>query len=483
MGKYKQLAINISIFALNFVATKLITFLLVPLYTYYLSKAEFGLTDMSVTVNMMVGPLATLAIADAVIRFVIEDHEHSGRYVLTGVTVTLLGTVVIALLLPLLDLPFFGGLGNYRFQYLCTFISSNFFSLFGEIARGLGILNLIPVCAITSSIVTTVLAVVCISWLGMGANGYFIAVSVGPTIGCLLYLIIGGLGKIIFFEIRELKHNVRGYLAVQYISFRSMLRYSLPLVPNSLFWWIGTSINRFFLTGILGVACSGLFAAASKIPSLLSMVYQVFLQAWQISAFQEAHDNPSVFFSRIYAVLRPVMFMASSALMLISPWLAYLLLQREFYQAWTLIPMLLIAILFNVLNSFVGTVYTTTMKTKGLMFTTLLGAASSVALNAMLIPVCGVMGACYAMAISNALVFVLRIFGTKTILTFDMQWGKFTIAATLLGLQTIVVSSQINGYFLVSAFICAALAIIEIFGMRRYLALLLGKVLNPNRSR
>lgn len=201
---------------------------------------------MSVTVNMMVGPLATLAIADAVIRFVIEDHEHSGRYVLTGVTVTLLGTVVIALLLPLLDLPFFGGLGNYHFQYLCTFISSNFFSLFGKIARGLGILKLIPVCAITSSIVTTGLAVVCISWLGMGTNGYFIAVSAGPTIGCLLYLIIGGLGKIIFFEIRELKHNVRGYLDVQYISFRSMLRYSLPLVPNSLFWWIGTSINRFF---------------------------------------------------------------------------------------------------------------------------------------------------------------------------------------------------------------------------------------------
>ncbi|KAB7788135.1 oligosaccharide flippase family protein [Bifidobacterium cebidarum] len=472
MGKYKQLAINISIFALNFVATKLITFLLVPLYTYYLSKAEFGLTDMSVTVNMMIAPLATLAIADAVIRFVIENQERSGRYVLTGVVVTFIGVFIVALLLPLLDLPFFGGLGTYRFQYLCTFATSSFFSLFGEIARGFGILKLIPLCAVTSSIITMGLAIVCIAWLNMGANGYFIAVSAGPAIGCLLYLTIGGFGSIIITEIRQMHQNPHKYISVQYADFRSMLRYSLPLVPNSLFWWIGTSINRFFLTGILGVASSGLFAAASKIPGLLSMVYQVFLQAWQISAFQEAHDNPNIFFSRIYSLLRPLMFMAASILMLFSPWIASLLLQKEFYQSWTLIPMLLIAILFNVLNSFVGTIYTTTMKTKGLMITTLIGAASSVILNAALIPICGIIGACYAMAISNILVFLLRIFGTKKILSFDMQWGKFFLATVLLGVQTAIMTIHANAYLPISAVLCTVLVVIEMYGIHQYLALL-----------
>ena len=52
MNKYKTLLLNIGLFGINTVATKLITFLLVPLYTYYLSTKEFGITDMSLTVSI-----------------------------------------------------------------------------------------------------------------------------------------------------------------------------------------------------------------------------------------------------------------------------------------------------------------------------------------------------------------------------------------------------------------------------------------------
>ena len=71
----------------------------------------------------------------------------------------------------------------------------------------------------------------------------------------------------------------------------AMLRYSLPLIPNSLFWWMGTSINRFFITGMIGIGASGLFAAAGKVPGLVNTVYAVFQQAWQLSAFQEARER------------------------------------------------------------------------------------------------------------------------------------------------------------------------------------------------
>lgn len=47
MGKYRRLILNTVLFAINAVATKLITFFLVPLYTYYMSAGEYGLTDMS----------------------------------------------------------------------------------------------------------------------------------------------------------------------------------------------------------------------------------------------------------------------------------------------------------------------------------------------------------------------------------------------------------------------------------------------------
>ena len=75
MSGYKNLAVNTALFAANAVATRLMTFLLVPLYTYYMSAGEYGITDMSLTVISLVTPLATLAVADAAVRFIIEDDS------------------------------------------------------------------------------------------------------------------------------------------------------------------------------------------------------------------------------------------------------------------------------------------------------------------------------------------------------------------------------------------------------------------------
>ena len=69
MSRYIDLIKNIGLFTLSNFAVKLVAFLLVPLYTYYLSTAEYGVTDMlTTTVNMLV-PLATLSVADATLRF------------------------------------------------------------------------------------------------------------------------------------------------------------------------------------------------------------------------------------------------------------------------------------------------------------------------------------------------------------------------------------------------------------------------------
>ena len=84
MNKYRTLLLNIGLFGINTVATKLITFLLVPLYTYYLSTKEFGITDMSLTVISLVLPIASMSISDAVLRFVIDDSNDQKSVVSYG---------------------------------------------------------------------------------------------------------------------------------------------------------------------------------------------------------------------------------------------------------------------------------------------------------------------------------------------------------------------------------------------------------------
>ena len=84
MGKYKNLLVNIGLFTLNTVSTKLITFLLVPLYTYFLTAAQYGVTDMSLTVAGLVTPVVTLSIGDATTRYIIDDPDDKNDIYLSG---------------------------------------------------------------------------------------------------------------------------------------------------------------------------------------------------------------------------------------------------------------------------------------------------------------------------------------------------------------------------------------------------------------
>ena len=467
MGKYRNLALNLAIFALNMVATKLITFVLIPLYTYFLSAGEYGITDMSLTVITLATPLVTLSIADAALRFIIEDGAHASEYVAIGVCVTLGSVVLVGMLSPVLDLPVFGGLGAYKAFFILAYASNAVFNFCGELARGLNHVKLIPVCAVTSSLVTAGLAFPLIGLVHLGVVGYFISVITGPLVGASVYVVLGRYPSIIVRGFRALRSGGERGLSVS-AAFRRMLTYSLPLIPNALFWWIGTSINRFFITGMLGIAASGLFAAASKISNMLNMLYTVFQQAWQLSAFQESKDERiAAFFSTVFSALLAVMGVGAAALSCFAPLIASVLLQKEFYTAWTLIPVSLLAFYFNALNAFVGTVFTANMKTRSLMTTTTAGSLLCMLFTWLLIPPFGLVGASTAMVVGNAAVFLLRVRSARRVIRFDMAWPRLVLTSVLLCGQAAVVYLQLPGWPAASAGVLAVLAVVHIACNRR----------------
>ena len=436
MGRYRDLAVNTALFALNSVATKLVTFLLVPLYTTYMSAGEYGLTDMSLTVISLLTPLVTLDVAEAAVRFIVGDRVCSDRYAALALGVTCASVAVVAALTPLLDLPALGGLGGHKAWFVAAYAASALLAMCGEVARGMGEVRVIPVCAGASSLVTFAMAVATIAWAGMGVEGYFASVTAGPVVGVALYLVLGGLGPAALRGARELAFSGR---AAAWVLARPMLRYALPLIPNSLFWWLGSGINRLFITGALGVAASGMFAAASKVPNLLNTAYSIFQQAWQLSAFQgSGEEGLERFFSRVFALVQAGMTVLCAALSLLAPWVASVLLRGETYAAWPMIAPLLISNLLNVLASFYGTVYSTTMHTSFIMKTTVLGALSCVVLTPLLIPVMGTYGACVASALGQGAVFVARAVDSRKYLRFDAGWRFLTPTLALLVAQAAV---------------------------------------------
>ena len=158
MGKYKDLMVNTGLFAFTQIATKLITFFLVPLYTAYMSTADFGVTDMSSTVVSMVLPLATLSV-----------------------------------LSPMLSLSFFGGLDRYRGLFIASYALCALQTFFNMLARALNKVRIIPISAIVTTALTAICAVVFIAHMGLGASGFFYSLLVGNMGGVLCFFFIGGM--------------------------------------------------------------------------------------------------------------------------------------------------------------------------------------------------------------------------------------------------------------------------------------------------
>lgn len=452
MHKYKVLLINIGLFTLNTVSTKLITFLLVPLYTFFLTTEQYGITDMSLTVASLIAPIVTLSIGDAVTRYIIDDSTDKARYISIGFWVTLIGCLVTFLLLPILDFPIFGGLGEYKFLYFVYFLTSSFNAYLVNVARGLNHITLITWASIISSLASASAAGILIGLLGWKVEGYFTSLILGGIMSIGIYLAFGKAWR--YISIPKI-HRDRELL-------RRLLLYSMPLMPNSIFWWVGTSINRFFITSALGIGASGLFAAASKIPNVMNIVSTTFWQAWSLSAFQEfKKTNTAKFYSNIFAVFRTFCFIIASVLTLIAPWLASLLLQKEFYAGWPIIPILILAFLFNVFAGFYGTVFTASMQTKFLLTSTIAAGVVVLMLTWLFLPLMGLQGAAWAMVVSNFVMYAMRVFRSGSIVRISVKWPIMILNFVLISAQVCVMSWQPSGYMTLSACILAAICIVS----------------------
>ncbi len=117
-----------------------------------------------------------------------------------------------------------------------------------------------------------------------------------------------------------------------------MLRYALPLVPASIFWWITNASDQFFVAAMLedGTSWTAVLGASYKLPTILSIVSTIFTEAWQISAFTDGTDSQrEQFFSRVFSAYQSLIFLAAAGIVLMAqPFMA--IYRDDYFIGWKL---------------------------------------------------------------------------------------------------------------------------------------------------
>lgn len=420
----KYLLKNTAVFTIGNLATRLISFVLIPLYTNVLTTAEYGIADLVVTICTITVPIITLNIAESVMRFNLDKDSNSDSITKIGLVVLLCGLVFGSVLIPVCSLfAQVKGFGLLIYFYIVFSASSQVFLCD---LRGKELIVKYTIGNILMTLMVAIFNIVFLLYFSWGIKGYLAAYCLSYLLTSVYAVIVGKLYRsfAIPIEIGKMKE---------------MLKYSIVLIPNSFMWWIMNSSDHVMVTSMIGVAANGVYAISYKLPNLISTFTGIFNQAWQYSAIREesSYDKEEYVNRVLETMIVSVMLIGIGMLTFIKPFLR-LYVSLDYYLAWKYTPFLIIGCVFLTLGTFMATTYNVHKDSCGFLVSGSIGAIINIILNFILIPMIGVFGAAIATCISYIAVFSFRVFHTRKYIHYKVITKAFVFGSFIMFISSCI---------------------------------------------
>lgn len=448
-NKYKTLLKNSSILGLGEVLSKLLVFLLLPLYSSVLTTGEYGIATLVADSSNLLFPIVTLGVSQAVFRYSYGKRKDRPAVFTAGLTMLFAGMVFFVAVSPLLKLiprlsDYVLLLGMYVFMFALN-------TLCGSLLRGMNAVKPFAIKGIICTASNLIFNIIFLLVFRLGVTGYLLANICGDFVA-VLYMVIGG-DLLDYIEPRQITKKI----------FVEMIRFSVPLIPTTICWWIVNMSDRFMITYMVSESANGVYAAAYKIPNIMITVTGIFINVWQMSLVNEENRGQKwgKFFTQIYDGFKSVMFVAGTFIILLCRAAAKLLLKNDFYDAWEYMPYLTVACIFEGITSFVGVIYIVKKKSVNSLVCALSGAVINVILNLILIHFMGAMGAALATMISYMSVYFVTTYRSRVLVGYKVKLPFTSVNTALLLIQGIfTVADKTYGIF-VSAGIAVAVTVLN----------------------
>lgn len=377
-------------------ASKALSFLLVPLYSVWLSPEEYGLYDLLVSYITLGIPFVTLQLEQAVYRNCIEDQENARSYFSTSMCLVLPLLIIAACIVCAVTTA--TGL-VYSLEFTLYFISLTLFTVLTEYVRGNRQLRLYSLINIVAGVIIFGSSLLLVGALGLGLRGVISAYPLAYFSCCLFILI-------------RFKPIILDSFSLRRLS--SMLRYSIPLIPNNIAWWITNVSNRTVISLTIGSYFNGLFAVCSKVPTIVSMLFGVFNLAFQQTAFVSIRDDDSKeYFTKIFGQLVNLLGSGCLAIVACVPFIYVQFIDRAYWDGMVCVPLLVAGTFLLCLAQYLGNLLLAEMRTNVIGISTILAALINVTVNFALIYQLGILAAAIASLLGYISMFGIRYYLVK----------------------------------------------------------------------
>lgn len=404
---------NTAILSFGTLCTKGIMFLMTPLLTRWLSQNDYGIYDLLITYVTLLIPFITLDCGEAAFRFLAEtnDDERNKRKVIVSSSffVALLGFCIAGIIIlaiyffykPLRDvLPyFFVLLICEALNTFCTFL-----------VRGL---KKLPIYAFSNILYVTVMAILAFLFVRVfnwGLSGVLLAYSGGYVVS-------------IIFSTFNIK--IYRYISIKDFSLlklRKMLKFSLPLMPNAISWWIINVSDRTIVSVFLGTATNAVYAVANKIPNLCQTLFNVFHLSWQENAVETLNDSDrDSYYTNVMNKMLEILGSICIAILAINFLFFKILFTQDYFAAYYQVPILILSIMLSMLAQFIGGIYIAKMESKKNGVTTAMAAVINIIVHLCLVKYIGLYAATISTLISYGILVLVRFFDIRKSIRLRLQ--------------------------------------------------------------
>ena len=408
----------------------IISFVTIPLITYFISPDEFGRVSMFSLATSLVELVIYLGLDQAYVKYFYELDKRDAFFnsMLPSVAFSILIGIIILIVNKPISLWLFDNANEFGLVvmlalYLPFSVIGRFHSMFARISE-----HAIRY-SIFSILTKLIMLIGCIGFFYITGKQYR-SVIYATTFAQVVTPII-----MILINSREI--HFKGVMISKPV-ISMLLAYGLPLIPATVVGWVLNSIDKVMIRNMVGYEQLGLYSAALKIVSVLAIIQSCFVAFWTPVAFRWNKEGVSI--KRFDTVGQILCFVMSFlfALILLFKDVIIAILSPEYHSAITIIPFLLLhPIMYTISEVTVVGIYFTGRSSKTIIIA-IVSCIINVVGNTLLIPNFGAIGASIATGVSYCVFFWIRTFISINI------WKKIKINHYIICSVMLIMLSSLN---------------------------------------
>lgn len=448
-NRYKRLGINTLWVFLGRSGNFIMAFIMLPLYTHWLSPGEYGEGDLIQTYSTIFMCFTTCCIAQSIFIFPKNCTElEKKKYYSSGWAYIFVAICLAAIIFFIIEVITrkigYKGTLTEHLWLIYGLMFANFIQEYTQqFTRSIDKMSIYSTTGIIQSVLVAITSVIFIPLYGF--IGYILSLIFSPILAAFYSFVASR-----SYSYLSLSSFDRDYL-------KKLLVYGIPLIPNTIMWWIVNGFNRPIIEETLGLFAVGLFAIANKFPGIVTNVSTIFTNAWGISMLEEfGKPGFSVFFNKNVKFIFTILVLLCAIVSIFSKQILLLFADESYIEAWKILPILVIGALFSSMSSLVGGIFMALKNSKFFFLSSVAGGFSSVILTFILIKAMGLQGAAWATALSFFIILVFRVkFAWKYLSDLNiLYYLKMLLILTILTVLVIMeFPIYIKAFFILCFFI------------------------------